>query len=137
MAGDAVSPRARRPLAVGRIRLVRAHGALGRLRGLLCRGRAPGPRSGLWLAPCRAIHTLGMRHPIDAAFLDADGRLLRLARNLPPGRVALCLRAASVVELAVNGVDTPLRYRRRLRVAVRRAQAPGKREACGKRGRTL
>lgn len=131
MAGGTVTPRVRRPPAGGRLRLVRAHGALGRLRGLLCRGRPPGPRSGLWLAPCRAIHTLGMRYPIDAAFLDADGQLLRLARNLPPGRVAVCLRAASVVELAVNRVDTPLRYRRRLRVAVRRAPAPGNRKPCG------
>ncbi|MBV7482552.1 DUF192 domain-containing protein [Bordetella sp. BOR01] len=115
--------RIRRGLAPGRIRLVRVQGAPGRLRGLLCRARAPGPRTGLWLSPCWAIHTLGMRYGIDAAFVDRNGCVLRLVRNLRPGRLAICPGAASVVELAVNTADTPLRYRRRLHLALRRAGA--------------
>jgi len=115
--------RFRRGRAQGRIRLVRAQGALGRLRGLLCRTRAPGPHTGLLLSPCCAVHTLGMRYSIDVAFIDAGGRVLRLARNVRPGRVVFCRGAAAVVELAVNAVDTPLRRRRRLHVALRRLRA--------------
>ena len=111
----------RRRTDAARIRLVRARGMFGRLRGLLCRARAPGPGTGLLLSPCNAIHTFGMRYGIDAAFIDRRGRVLRLVRSLRPGRMACCLRAAAVVELAVNERDTPLRYRRRLRAAVRRA----------------
>ena len=29
----------------------------------------------LWIVPCRSVHTLGMRYPIDVAFLDARGAL--------------------------------------------------------------
>ena len=110
----------RRGTASRRLRLTRAHGCVGRLRGLLCRARAPGPRTGLWLSPCRAVHTIGMRYCIDVAFIGADGRVLRLARNVRPGRMVWCRRAVSVVELAVNTADTPLRYRRRLHLALRR-----------------
>lgn len=28
---------------------------------------------GLWIVPCRSVHTLGMRYPVDVAFLDAQG----------------------------------------------------------------
>ncbi|MBO1110627.1 DUF192 domain-containing protein [Bordetella petrii] len=115
--------RFRRGLAPGRIRVVRAQGALGRLRGLLCRARALGPHTGLLLTPCCAVHTLGMRYSIDVAFIDAGGRVLRLARNVRPGRLVFCRGAAAVVELAVNTADTPLRRRRRLHVALRRMRA--------------
>ena len=30
---------------------------------------------GLWIVPCRSVQTLGMRYPIDVAFLDARGAL--------------------------------------------------------------
>ncbi|HYG43590.1 MAG TPA: DUF192 domain-containing protein [Bordetella sp.] len=113
--------------APGRIRLVCARGALGRLFGLLCRSRAPGPRTGLWLSPCWAVHTLGMRYSIDVAFVDRHGHVLRMARNLRPWRWAWCPGAASVVELAVNTADPPLRYRRRLHLALRRTHRPGRR----------
>ena len=41
---------------------------------------------GLLLRPCRAIHTHGMRYPIDVAFLDRDDRVTALYHNLMPGR---------------------------------------------------
>ncbi len=40
-----------------------------------------------------------MRFPIDAAFVNREGRILRIAANLRPWRIALSLRAYAVVEL--------------------------------------
>lgn len=73
-----------------------------RLRGLL--GRAP-PTPGcvLWLQPCRVVHTVGMRYAIDVIFLDDNHRVLRVAAQVRPLRVAGCLRARSVLEMAAGG----------------------------------
>ena len=40
-----------------------------------------------------------MRFAIDAAFLDPDGRVLRIAEHLRPWRLAACKGAKAVVEL--------------------------------------
>ncbi len=55
-----------------------------RRRGLLGCPRVTGA---LVLAPCRQVHTVGMRVAIDAVFVGRDGRVLRVAR-LVPGRVS-------------------------------------------------
>ncbi len=87
-----------------RLRLRVVRGPLGRLRGLLCRRRPPGPRSGIWLLHCSAVHTMGMRHVIDVAFIDRRGRVLRVVR-LAPWRCALCVGAVSVVETRAGVID--------------------------------
>lgn len=56
-----------------------------RLRGLLARPPL-GPGEGLLIVPCRAVHTWGMRYPIDVAFLDADGRVVAAYHRVEPGR---------------------------------------------------
>jgi uncharacterized protein len=54
----------------------------------------------LWLIPSDGIHTIGMRFPIDAVYLDCNGRVLKLYRELAPFRVAaIKLKARSVLEL--------------------------------------
>jgi uncharacterized membrane protein (UPF0127 family) len=42
---------------------------------------------GLLIRPCASIHTLGMRFPIDVAFLDRGGRVVKLAHRVPPARL--------------------------------------------------
>ncbi|OZI32343.1 hypothetical protein CAL29_18785 [Bordetella genomosp. 10] len=75
-----------------------------RLRGLA--GRRPPRRAvGAWLRPCRAVHTLRMRYPLDLFFLDRENRVVKVVAGLPPRRLALCLRAVSVVELEAGVVD--------------------------------
>ncbi|HWE25512.1 MAG TPA: DUF192 domain-containing protein [Myxococcales bacterium] len=70
-----------------------------RLRGLLGRSELPAG-SALAIAPCAAIHTFFMKFPIDAAFLDGDGRIVRALADLPPWRATrFHRRAAQVVEL--------------------------------------
>ena len=81
---------------------------LGRAVGLLGRrGLAEG--AGMWLHPCRGIHTLGMRFPIDVIFLDRRFVVVRVCPGLRPWRmVPFVWRARSVVELpagAAEGVE--------------------------------
>jgi hypothetical protein len=70
-----------------------------RLRGLL--GHSPLKRSeGLLIRPCRAVHMLGMRYPIDVAFLDPEGRMLAAYAELAPCRLSRYHRqAAAALEL--------------------------------------
>jgi uncharacterized membrane protein (UPF0127 family) len=72
-----------------------APGFRARQRGLLGRDGLTGA---LWLAPCRQVHTFGMRFAIDVAYVDRRGRVLAVHR-MRPGRLARPhLRARAVVE---------------------------------------
>jgi len=81
-----------------------AHGIRERTVGLL--GRDPGSVTGaLVIRPCRQIHTLGMRFPIDVAFCDREGVVLR-AVTVPPWRITRPVwRAGFVVEAAAGSFD--------------------------------
>lgn len=80
------------------MKLVIASGFAARLVGWLGRRRPPADEA-LWLTPCRAVHTLGMRFAIDLAFLDRQGRVLRIAHDVQPGRLCWHWRARSVLEM--------------------------------------
>jgi uncharacterized protein len=72
-----------------------------RIRGLI--GRTGGEfriGQGLWIEPAEGIHTFGMSFPIDAIYLDANGRVLKAYHGLRPARVAaIKWRARGVLEL--------------------------------------
>jgi len=73
-----------------------------RRRGLLGRDGIAGA---LVLRPCRQVHTIGMRFPIDVAFCARDGRVLRV-HTMPPGRVSrIVWRARFVVEAAAGSFE--------------------------------
>lgn len=55
---------------------------------------AIGDEEGLWIAPCRGVHTLGMRYAIDVAFLDARGIVVGILEGLPPNRFGRVFRGA-------------------------------------------
>ena len=57
------------------------------------------PGEGLWIAPCEAVHTFGMKFPIDVLFLDKKRKVLKIKRRMPRGRMAVSLFAHSVLEL--------------------------------------
>ena len=66
-----------------------------RVQGLL--GQRPlGRGEGLLITPCRGVHTCGLRHPIDVAFLSADYRVVALYPDLTPWRITSVHRAALV-----------------------------------------
>ncbi len=55
--------------------------------------------TGLWIAPCEAIHSFGMKFAFDAIFLDRHKKVLKIRASMPRGRISVCLRAYSVLEL--------------------------------------
>ena len=56
------------------------------------------PEEALWIGRCAAVHTAFLRVPIGVAFVDGDGRVLRVVDPLPRGRAAACRDARAVVE---------------------------------------
>lgn len=90
-----------------------ADSAPARLRGLLGRRKLPAG-DGLLLRPSNSIHTFFMRFPIDAVFLDAELRVLRVRNDLRPWRAASARRARAVLELPAGEAE-------------RRGVAPGER----------
>jgi uncharacterized membrane protein (UPF0127 family) len=73
-----------------------------RRRGLLGRDSFTGA---LVLRPCRNVHTARMRFPIDVAFCDTEGVVLRTV-TLAPWRVSpIVRRAAFVIEAEAGAFD--------------------------------
>jgi uncharacterized protein len=59
---------------------------------------------GLWISPCEAIHTFGMKIVIDAIFIDRKHRVKKVYSAVRPNRIAWCLTADSVLELPEESV---------------------------------
>ncbi len=55
--------------------------------------------TGLWICPCEAIHTFGMKMAIDVIFLDREYRVKKIRQQMGPNRISFCVTASSVVEL--------------------------------------
>ena len=82
-----------------------ARSFLQRFVGLLAHRRLAQDQ-GMLLMPGGSIHTLGMRFPIDAVFLDAQFQILRIAARLHPHRVATAPRGTRfVLEVAAGRAD--------------------------------
>src|SRR5205814_4828394 len=86
-----------------RLRVAETHWT--RLKGLL--GTATlATGEGLWIRPCRQVHMIGMRYPVDVAFLDDEHRVVRAIAGLPPGRISPRVPAAtSVLELPTGTLE--------------------------------
>ena len=66
--------------------------------GLLKHARLE-PGEGLWITPCEAVHTIGMKFPIDVLFLDKKRRVVKIRHAMPRWRMSGAFRAHSVLEL--------------------------------------
>jgi uncharacterized membrane protein (UPF0127 family) len=55
--------------------------------------------SALIIAPCQAVHTVGMRFAIDVLFVDRAGRVVKVRERVRPWRIAGALTAFAVIEL--------------------------------------
>ena len=76
-----------------------------RIRGLIGTKSLP-EGEGMLILRCNSIHTFFMSFPIDAAFLDRDGNVVKTVRNIRPWRffVGGGFRAVKVLETA-SAVD--------------------------------
>ena len=57
------------------------------------------PGQGIWIVPCEAVHTFGMKFPIDVLYLSKQKKVLKIRDNMKRSRMSVCLRAHSVLEL--------------------------------------
>jgi len=73
------------------------HGAQ-RSKGLLGRDSLPAGE-GLWIVPCEAVHTFGMRFPIDLVYIDRNKQVKKVRSAVRPWRMSGCLSAHSILEL--------------------------------------
>jgi uncharacterized protein len=79
-----------------------ARDARARRRGLLGRDSFTGA---LVLRPCRQVHTFKMQFPVDVAFCDVHGRVLRTS-TIAPWRVSPIVRkSAFVIEASAGSFD--------------------------------
>ena len=96
--------RTRRTCLADDVRVARTHWS--RLRGLagigqtgFCAGQA------LWIVPCRGVHTLAMRFPLDLIYLNREGVVVDLRATVQPWRFApINFHAASVLELPSGAI---------------------------------
>jgi uncharacterized membrane protein (UPF0127 family) len=90
-------------------RLREARTPWSRLVGLLGHAHLP-QGEGLLIVPCSSVHTFFMRFPIDVAFLDREGKVVRMFVSVPPFRILLGgPRARMALELppgALNRAST-------------------------------
>ena len=81
-------------------RAAKATGFFARLKGLLGRPGLPAGEA-LIFERCRSIHTIGMRFPIDAVFVDRAWTVVALHEDVRPGRlIAPVTGAWGVIETA-------------------------------------
>ena len=92
-----------RRVTTGGVEAEVAETAFERMRGLIGRARLP-PGRGLLILKCNCIHTFFMSFPIDAWFLDRDGQVVKVVRNIPPWRLFVWggWRAKKVLETAAT-----------------------------------
>src|SRR5215469_7621367 len=74
-----------------------------RRKGLLGRDKFSAGE-GLWIVPCEAVHTFGMKFAIDLVYLDRDKKVKKVRHRVPSGRLSACFTAYSVLELASGSV---------------------------------
>ncbi len=73
-----------------------------RARGLIGRTNLDQARA-LWISPCKQVHTIGMRFPIDVVFLGRRHEVVHIISEMKPWRISrLALRAIGALELPVG-----------------------------------
>ncbi len=78
--------------------------ALERLIGLIGQP-LPAPGTGVWIEPCRAVHTVGVRGALDVVFVSRNGLVERVCTHVPPRRVRWSASARAVLELRAGEAD--------------------------------
>ncbi len=87
-----------------KLQVWRADTVLTRMRGLLGRAMLQ-EQEGLWITPCNAIHTWGMRYALDICFLDRQGVIIELVKNKAPWGMSACFSSYATLELKAGEID--------------------------------
>ena len=82
----------------GGLALIEAQTHRARRRGL-SRLDTMDPDDGLHIPATPSIHMFGMRFALDLIWLDGDGAIVRVDRDVPPRRFRTCPKARSVIEV--------------------------------------
>jgi uncharacterized protein len=76
-----------------------------RLKGLMFRKQLSNG-GGLYLHPCKSIHTFFMKFPIDVLYINKDWKIVGMEEKLEPGKIGRQFPgAASVVELESGSIQ--------------------------------
>jgi len=88
---------------IGGVRAEVAESFAERTRGLIGRASLE-PGTGLLIKKCNCIHTFFMRFAIDATFLDGEGNVVKIVRDIRPWRLWVWggWRARQVLETAAG-----------------------------------
>jgi uncharacterized protein len=86
------------------ITVLKAETFMERAGGLLFRRKLTATET-LLLKPCNSIHTVGMRYPIDVVYINANGFVLKIIKNMRPFKFSYCKNADTVLELLSNTVE--------------------------------
>ncbi len=94
--------RTRQAYLATRVTLAATHWS--RFVGLMCTTAAEfRSGDGLWIVPCRGVHSFAMKFPIDVLYLDDRKCVVHIEEGLRPWRVAkVSLRTVSVLELPAD-----------------------------------
>ena len=84
-------------------RILPALDSKSRRTGLLGRDSLPVGHA-MVIAPTNAVHTWFMRFPIDIAFVDRQGRVVKACHSVKPWRLAAAFRGFAVIELAAGSL---------------------------------
>ena len=60
---------------------------------------------GLYIVPCEAVHTFGMKFAIDVLFLSKRKTVLKIRKDMAKRRIAFCLWAHAVLELPAGTIE--------------------------------
>jgi len=76
-----------------------------RLKGLLFTSNLPTGK-GLYIAPCQAIHMMGMVYAIDCVFVDKQGTVVGLCKEVKPWALSPVFgKALGCIELPAGTID--------------------------------
>jgi len=60
----------------------------------------------LLIKPCNSIHTFFMRFPIDVAFLDKEGRVVSIVKNMAAWKLASCIfNGYMTLEMPIGSIE--------------------------------
>ena len=64
------------------------------------------PGQGMWIVPCEAVHSFGMKFTIDVIYVDRKKRVRKTRQRMGPRRLSGCLLAHSVLELPAGTIES-------------------------------